>query len=114
MNLCEVARFTNDVERLTAFYRKFLGAKPEVEDLLRQTLVTIANDEFAWDVSVKAKAQPKRSIIDIFENDITDFSKYRLAKAYVRWTRDHSGADLTANERSQWATLIDIINKALK
>jgi hypothetical protein len=37
-----------------------------------------------------------------------------LAKAYIRWARDHSASDLTATERDQFKMLIEKINKALK
>lgn len=40
--------------------------------------------------------------------------KYRLARAYLRWTRAHTADDLTADERDQWKILITAINKALK
>lgn len=89
-------------------------SKPEVEDLLRHTLVQIALDEFGWDIADKASTQPNRPIADIFEDDIGDFSKYRLAKAYLRWTRSHSADDLAEEERTAWTALITAINQALK
>ena len=42
------------------------------------------------------------------------FSSYKLAKAYVRWTRDHVASDLTEAERKAWGKLIDATNAALK
>lgn len=89
-------------------------AKPEIEDLLRETLVGIAKAALGWDVTAPAGAQPNRPIADIFAEEIDEFSKYRLAKAYVRWTRDHSADDLTADERSAWSDLIAHINKVLR
>lgn len=53
-------------------------------------------------------------IVDIFETNIVGFSKYKLAKAYLRWTRTNTAANLTANEQAQWASLIANVNKALK
>ena len=88
--------------------------KPEIEDLLRETLVKIAKEEFGWDVETIATSQPNRPIVDLFQKEATDFSKYRLAKAYVRWTRDHTSADLTDDERAQWINLVSAINKALR
>jgi hypothetical protein len=38
------------------------------------------------------------------------FSKYKLAKAYVRWTRGHAANDLSITERVQWTTLIEKVN----
>jgi energy-coupling factor transporter ATP-binding protein EcfA2 len=89
-------------------------AKAEIEDMLRNTLVAVAKAELGWDVQAGAANQPGRSIVDIFTQEVADFSKYRLAKAYLRWTRTHTASDLTADEQSQWKTLIAAINKALK
>ncbi|WP_083101328.1 AAA family ATPase [Pseudophaeobacter leonis] len=86
----------------------------EVEDLLRDTLVHIARSELSWDVSETAARQPQRPLVSIFESDVKDFSKYRLAKAFVRWSRDHEASDLTQRERKQWKNLIGAINAALK
>ena len=61
-----------------------------------------------------ATTQPQRAIADIFAAEISDFSKYRLAKAYLRWTREHSASDLTEDERSSWVELIKRVNRALK
>jgi predicted ATP-dependent endonuclease of OLD family len=88
--------------------------KPEIEDLLRETLVSVAKEELGWDVDAVAASQPARPIVDIFAQEVADFSKYRLAKAYLRWTRNHALGDLTPDEQSQWKTLITAINKALK
>jgi energy-coupling factor transporter ATP-binding protein EcfA2 len=88
--------------------------KPAVEDLLRKTLVNIAKDDLGWDVAEAATAQRERSIIDVFTSEVSDFSKYRLAKAFLRWTQNHRAADLPDNERSQWKKLIGTINSTLK
>ena len=88
--------------------------KPEIEDLLRNTLVVLAQSELGWDVGEVATKQPQRPIVDIFEAEIDDFSKYRLAKAYLRWTREHSAEDLTEDERGSWIELIKNANKALR
>ena len=88
--------------------------KPEIEDLLRSTLVSMAQSELGWDISKVATKQPKRAIADIFAAEISDFSKYRLAKAYLHWTREHSASDLTEGERSSWAKLIKRVNRALR
>ncbi len=94
----------------------YLGSvkQPEIEDLLRETLVEIAKAVFGWDVVSAATSQIERPIVDIFSTEIKEFSKYKLAKAYVRWTRDHMASDLTDDERSQWVTLINRVNAALK
>lgn len=89
-------------------------AKPEIEDLLRETLISIAKDSLAIDVTADAAAQPGRPIIDLLESTGNGFSKYKLAKAYIRWVGDHSASDLTTAERDQFKVLIEKINKALK
>ena len=61
-----------------------------------------------------AAAQPSRPIVDVFANEVTGFSKYKLAKAYLRWTRNQTANALTKSEQVQWSKLIDSINKALK
>ena len=86
----------------------------EIEDLLRTSLLAVAQSEFGADVTGVATKQPQRPIADIFAAEIGDFSKYRLAKAYVRWTRDHSAADLTEDERNSWGDLIGRVNRALR
>lgn len=88
--------------------------KPEVEDMLRDTLIAIAKDDLGWDVTSTASIQPARPLIDIFSEQISDFSKYKLAKAFLRWSRVHTATDLAPNERAQWKTLIECINKALR
>jgi Phage integrase, N-terminal SAM-like domain len=87
--------------------------RPEIEDMLRSTLVTLAREKLGWDVTATAAAQPARPIVDIFNAESPNFSKYRLAKAFLRWTREHASDDLTGDERHDWKTLIESINAAL-
>jgi predicted ATP-dependent endonuclease of OLD family len=86
----------------------------EIEDLLRDTLVAVVKNEYSNDTSAIVKSQASRPIIDILSTEIADFSKYKLAKAYVRWTRGNGAKDLSDKERSEWATLFQNINKVLK
>lgn len=88
--------------------------KPEIEDLLRETLIIVAKDEYKKDVKAIADSQPNRAIIDIFSQEIPNFSKYKLAKSYIKWTRNNSAKELTAPEIESWKGLIERINKALK
>ena len=88
--------------------------KPEIEDLLRDTLVSVAQTELEWDISDTATSQPTRPIVEIFKDEVTDFSKYRLAKAYLRWTRDRSADSLTPQERDSWQELVSRVNRALR
>ncbi len=89
-------------------------AHPEIEDLLRDTLVAVAKAELSWDVSGIASSHPSEPIVNVFARTVTDFSKYKLAKAFLRWARAHSAADLLPAEVQQWTTLFEKINKALK
>ena len=88
---------------------------PEIEDLLRDTLILVAKTDLGWDIEALAGQQPARPIVDIFTAEIGKkaFSKYHLAKAFLRWTREHEAADLTEAERIQWKELIKAINNAL-
>ena len=88
--------------------------KPEVEDMLRDTLVNLAKVQLGWDIVATATAQPARPVADIFQAEVIGFSKYKLAKAFLRWSREHSAEDLTGDERSYWTKLIETINSALK
>ncbi len=96
----------------------YIGAvkRPEIEDLLRETLINVAKNELNWDIEHIAGQQPGRPIVDLFEAEIGagTFSKYRLAKAFLRWTQNHEAADLTEDERTQWKELINTINKTLQ
>jgi AAA ATPase domain/AAA domain len=88
---------------------------PKLEDLLRDTLIHVAkNGKLSWDVAAAAAAQPDRPILDVFASEISDFSKYRLAKSFLHWTRDHKASDLSEAERDQWKKLIGNINATLK
>lgn len=88
--------------------------KPEVEDFLRTTLILVAKDELKWDIAVVATKQPKRPVVEIFSSEIKEFSKFKLAKAFLRWARSHEGADFAPEEITQWTTLFELINKILK
>lgn len=89
-------------------------AKVEIEDILRETLLVIAKEQLGWDATEIAEKQPKRPIVEIFTAVVkNDFSKFKLAKAFIRWTREHSLADLTANEITCAENLIFKVNKAL-
>lgn len=89
-------------------------AKAEIEDLLRDTLVEVIRESFSVDVSAEVATNQNKPFIDVIKNEITDFSKYKLAKAYIRWTHAHTVSDLTDIEREQWKKLFDTINKILK
>lgn len=95
-------------------YYKGAVAKPEIEDLLSQTLLVIAKLELGWDAIAEATANPTRSIAEVLQTAAgPEFSRYKLAKAFLRWTRTHSATQLTAIEQAQWGELITAINGAL-
>jgi predicted ATPase len=99
----------------TADYTDPLVPKAEIEDLLRDTLIPLAIVELGIDVTPEAIAAPDAPIVDLLaRKGGAAFSKYKLAKAYLRWTRDHATSDLSAAERTGWTKLIAAINAALK
>lgn len=98
----------------TADYTSPKIAKAEIEDLLRDTLIPLAAAHLGIDVASEAAASPETPIVDLLTHKGGKaFSKYKLAKAYVRWTRDHSSLDLSEAERLGWSNLIRAINNAL-
>ncbi len=96
--------------------KDFVGGIPkaEIEDILRETLIEIAKSEFGIDVKPTSDAQPTRPIVDIFTKEITNFSKYKLAKAFIRWSKNNSSSNLKPDELNNSKKLIETINKQLK
>lgn len=88
--------------------------KAEIEDTLRSTLVNIVKSDFGNDLLEKSEQQSDRPIVELFSSEVKEFSKYKMAKAYIRWTRSHTYEDLNKNEISQWEKLFESINKSLK
>lgn len=85
---------------------------PEIEDMLRATLLRVVREEKV-DLEEIANTQKSRPIVDLMQEHVPNFSKYKLAKSYLRWTRNHSYADLTSQEKSEWKALLRAINVAL-
>jgi len=99
----------------TADYTDPKIAKAEIEDLLRDTLVPIAAAELGIDVSAEVAAQPLAPLVDLLSRKGgAAFSKYKLAKAYLRWTREHELGELSAAEQMAWTKLIVAVGTALK
>lgn len=88
--------------------------KAEIEDILRETLIGIVKNEYGVDCKPTSDAQPSRPIVDIFKNEVPDFSKYKLAKYYLKWCKSNDSSNLTPTEVENWKNLIQSINKALK
>lgn len=87
----------------------------EIEDLLRETLAAIAKADLGWDITSALGSAADKPIVGIFQKQIgKDFSKYKLAKAFLRWSRDHTANELKAHEVEGCANLINAINAALK
>lgn len=86
----------------------------EIEDLFRESLLYIAKEQLGWDAVEQATSQNTRPIVDILASVAgNDFSKYKLAKAFLRWSRDHGLADLQKAEVDGAQKLIKKINSAL-
>lgn len=88
--------------------------KAEIEDLLRNTLTSIAKGLYGVDLNEQVKKQKSRPIIELFTAEIKDFSKYKLAKAFVRWTRENDSTKLDKNEVNRLIALMNQVNKVLK
>ncbi|WP_440973609.1 AAA family ATPase [Pseudomonas koreensis] len=90
-------------------------SRAEIEDLVRPTLIKIAKTELQWDIEAEAADAPDRPVVDIFTKKYgTNFSKYKLSKTFLRWSRDNSVDDLSAEEIANCSNLITAINNALK
>lgn len=88
--------------------------KAEIEDLLRETLIGIVKKEYSVDTKAISDGQPNRPIIDIFSAEVPDFSKYKLAKMYIKWTKENESKNLKPTELANWKKLIQQVNKSLK
>ena len=86
----------------------------EIEDLLRTTLISIAKNDLGWDIESFALASPTKPVIDIFKSKIQDFSKYKLAKAFIKWSRDNEVSSLQNEEIERFKKLFEKVNKVLK
>lgn len=88
---------------------------PRVEDLLRETLLRVGKSRLGWDIAHAAAARPDLSIVEVFTKEIgDDFSQFRLAKAFLKWAKDHTASDLSEEELGGWKRLIEKINNTLK
>ena len=86
----------------------------EIEDIFRETLVRVAKQYLDWDIKMIAETRATQPIAKVFKDNVPDFSKYKLAKAFLRWTRESTSSDLSSSEREQAQKLIDGANRALK
>lgn len=86
---------------------------PEIEDLLRETLVSVAKERFGWDVEQVATDQPHRRLVDILTKEASGFSKLKLARAFMSWLGAHGFDGLTADEQQAVRKFFTATNKAL-
>lgn len=86
---------------------------PEIEDLLRETLVEIARDRCGWDVEQIAASQPQRRLVDILTMEASGFSKLKLARAFMTWLGENGFKGLTTDEQEAVTKFFVTVNKAL-
>lgn len=86
---------------------------PEVEDLLRETLVAVAKERCGWDVEKIASSQPQRRLVDILTKEESGFSKLKLARAFMSWLGEHGFDGLTDAEQDAVKRFFTAANKAL-
>jgi len=87
--------------------------RAEIEDLLRTTLAIIARDELGWDSVDTVAKQASRPVMEILGAEHAGVSKWKLARAFVRWLAANGTAALTEDERRAWDSLVGAANKAL-
>lgn len=87
--------------------------RAEIEDLLRTTLATIARDELGWDSVVTVAQQTSRPIMEILGAEHQGVSKWKLARAFVRWLAVNGTDALTEEEHRAWRSLVLAANAAL-
>ena len=86
---------------------------PEIEDLLRETLVKVARDRCDWDVEQVAALQPQRRLVEILTKEVTGFSELKLARAFMTWLGEKGFEALTADEQEAVQKFFTTTNKAL-
>lgn len=87
--------------------------RAEIEDLLRQTLAQIARDDLGWDSVETVQRQTSRPLMEILVAEHPGASKWKLARAFVRWLSANGTAALDTSEREAWHSLATAVNKAL-
>lgn len=85
----------------------------EIEDIIRETLSKIFQKIFDTQIDVNDVSSNK-AIIDIFKNADSQFSKFKLSKAFLNWARENSSKDLSEEEVKNCEKLIETINRRLK
>lgn len=84
----------------------------EVEDIIRNTLFKIFSNYSENKISEEDRKSSK-SLVDILKKTDKNFSKYKLAKEFLKWSKEHSIDDLEENEKNNCQKLVDTINRRL-
>ncbi len=84
----------------------------EVEDIIRNTLFKVFSNYSENKISEEDKKSSK-SLVDILKKADKNFSKYKLAKEFLKWSKEHNINDLEESEKNNCQKLIDTINKRL-
>ncbi|MCL2785974.1 MAG: AAA family ATPase [Methanomassiliicoccaceae archaeon] len=90
---------------------------PTFEDLIRNTLVTVAKSELGWDVSQHAASMPNVPILRIFDERMgNEYSRTKLTKAFMAWARPKIDAfsTLEQDEQKRMKDLMAEINSTFK
>ena len=88
-------------------------ANPETEDLLRETLQTVAKEELGTDL-FSTDTPASKSVASIIKSHKPNLSKNKLAKAFVKWCRAKTYDDLSEREKEQWTHLFNKVKTRLK
>lgn len=86
---------------------------PEIEDLLRETLVAVAKERCGWDVEKVAIDQPHRRLVDILTKEVSGFSKLKLTRAFMSWLGEYGFDELPDDEQEAVRRFFTVTNKAL-
>ena len=84
----------------------------EVEDIIRNTLFKVFSNYSESKISEEDKKSSK-SLVDILKKADKNFSKYKLAKEFLKWSKEHNINDLEESEKNNCQKLVDTINKRL-
>ncbi|MFF0708738.1 AAA family ATPase [Gordonia sputi] len=87
--------------------------RAEIEDLFRASLGVVSRDECGWDSVSTISKQSQRPIMEILADEHTGVSKWKLARAFVRWLALNGVDALTEGEHRAWTSLVAAANKAL-
>ncbi|MCL2142786.1 MAG: ATP-binding protein, partial [Methanomassiliicoccaceae archaeon] len=90
---------------------------PTVEDLMRDTLASVAKSELGWDVSQYVVSMPSTPILKIFDDRMgNEYSRTKLTKAFMNWSRPKidSFTSLSEGEQKRFINLMAEINASFR